>query len=210
MLNLEEAETVIACFRPSLSAFSPRPGYCCQERDCGRVPYRVTLIRSPKGRRSVALCGLHFIEATKRYPQLGEKVKKCIGDPLNDELILEVVASRETAPSKLPVSNAAMVSEMSEIECPHCHVSYAAGVDLFGSPVGAEVVRELDLTDSIKTLQDRISSEHASGHSSQRLSVVYAAKLSELSCDQNPVPGLSTREQTGGVNIGQRPQRQPG
>jgi hypothetical protein len=68
ILKLEEGEIIQDCVSPGGDVWEVP---VC--RECGQVAYRMVVIESDQGsRRTVPLCGIHFINACLQLPELNQ------------------------------------------------------------------------------------------------------------------------------------------
>ncbi len=70
MFKLNQGENIISAVRPDISVFNRPAGHRCAEEHCGRIPYRMIVIQSSNFERQVGLCGIHFHEACRYFPEL--------------------------------------------------------------------------------------------------------------------------------------------
>jgi hypothetical protein len=69
-MQLQEGEKIVSCVSRGSATDDP---YCSE---CGQVCYRVITISGAAGQsRNVALCGKHFMEALRDYPEIRSPLK---------------------------------------------------------------------------------------------------------------------------------------
>lgn len=171
MLELGAKEKIIASFKPVVHSLTSDTNQRCRQGQCGRVAFRVIIVESCTERRSIPLCGLHFIDAVKSRPELASgSIEWGVWSSAAEEAT-EASAFRGRDADDLATDESLSRVQTEEVKCKYCAASYWVSLQISKPPDAMNPLQTRVVTELLAELVRRVTSEHNAGHCSERISV---------------------------------------
>jgi hypothetical protein len=171
MFELGVQEKIIASFKPVVQSLTSETNPRCGQDQCGRIAFRVIIVESGTERRSMPLCGLHFVDAAKSYPELASGFIEWGVWSSAAENGMEVTAFRRRDSTEVATAGSSAGLQTEEVKCKYCEASYWVSMQISKPTSPVNVLQTGAMTAVLAELVRRVTAEHNAGHCSERISI---------------------------------------